>query len=424
MASTQKQADGNHPAVHVAEEYKMLHEVAKVLHSSYDLKRILEDVLRAVIKFRNLEIEGKGGVFLADPKKKILNLFCLIGPFSEEFRAKEKEVPFGSCLCGRAAVSGEILMSENCFSDPRHERTVSDMKPHGHYIIPLRSESVVIGVMFLYTDISPSWYEHSREVLMSVGGLVADVIVRKQLEEELDQHRNRLEELVASRTSDLMRLQEQSRRLSRQIQSTREEEKSRVAREVHDGLGQSMTALKMDLAQLEKRVPANLSSLLAQIEAITQGVDEAIKSVQRIATELRPPILDAFGLCEAIAWQAGEYQKRLGIQFDLNCLSEKLDLDPELQTALFRIFQETITNIVRHAEASWVWVGLNKVKDHLILTVQDNGKGIKASEIIDSNSLGLIGIRERLFPWDGQVQFKGLPGAGTLVTVTLPISGP
>ena len=398
----------------VAEEYRILHKVAQVLQTSGELKAMLNEAVQAITGFEELKVENKAGIFLVNESKKILQLFTTVGVFSEEFLEKEKEVPFGDCLCGRVAVSGELLMSESCFSDSRHERTFSNMTAHGHYIVPLKTSEKLIGVMFLYTNTNPVRYKHSQEVLLSIGGLIADAIQKKQVDQELEEHRNQLEKLVDTRTGEL-------RQLSHQIQKIREEEKSRMSREVHDELGQSLTALKMDLFQLEKRLPAESVDLKNRTQSMVDLVDSTIKSVQRIAMELRPPILDAFGLCEAIAWQAGEYEKRFAIKFDLNCLQSDLDLDKDMKTTFFRIFQESITNVVRHAEASKVNVSISRQNGQLVMKIKDNGKGIQDDQIEDSNSLGLLGIRERVRYWNGEVIFHGDPDKGTIVEIRIPV---
>jgi signal transduction histidine kinase len=138
--------------------------------------------------------------------------------------------------------------------------------------------------------------------------------------------------------------------------------------------------------------------------------------------ELRPPILDAFGICEAISWQANEYNKKLGMHFDLNCLQEHIDLEKDLQTALFRIFQESMTNVIRHANATQVQVGMNYDNKNLTFEVADNGIGLNKEDVESPESLGLIGMRERVYPWGGQVEFKGLPGKGTKIIITIPLS--
>ena len=177
----------------------------------------------------------------------------------------------------------------------------------------------------------------------------------------------------------------------------------------------------MDLFQLEKKLRPDSIELQKSTKAMMDLVDATIKSVQKIAMELRPPVLDAFGLCEAIAWQAEEYEKRFGLKFDLNCLQNDIDLDKGLMTALFRVFQEAVTNVVRHAEASRVEISMSQNKDQLSMKIVDNGKGIKLNEIEGPSSLGLIGMRERLRHWNGQVRFSGVSGKGTSVEIKIPL---
>ncbi len=405
----------------ITEEYRVLHNVAQILQNPGDLIKILQKTMKALTEFEGLQVENKAGIFLTDNKEKVLRLLTTYGDFSREFIEKEQMVPFGDCLCGRVAVSGELLMSESCYSDSRHDRLYSDMTPHGHYIVPLISFEKLVGVLFLYTNTHPSWYQHSQEVLLSIGGLIANTIERKQIDEELDAHRNRLEEIVSSRTQDLVQSKEQYRRLNNEIQTVREEEKSRLSREVHDQLGQALTALKMDTIHVDKKLSANQIDLKNQVKSMTRTIDETIKSVQHIATELRPPVLDAFGLCEAISWQAKEYENRHGIKFNLNCLQDHVEIDKNLQTALFRIFQEAVTNILRHANASHVQVRMNHEKNTLIFAIGDNGIGITEKDIENPESLGLIGIKERVYPWGGQVNFESSSGKGTLLIISIPL---
>ncbi|MBC8282760.1 MAG: GAF domain-containing sensor histidine kinase [Nitrospinae bacterium] len=405
----------------VTEEYRVLHKVAQILQNPGDLIEILQDTMKALTEFEGLKVENKAGVFLADNTEKVLRLLTTYGDFSQEFIDKEKIVPFGDCLCGRAAASGELLMSESCFTDSRHERKYSDMRPHGHYIVPLKSFDNLVGVLFLYSDTHPSWYQHSQEVLLSIGGLIANTIERKKLDEELDNHRNNLEDIVATRTQDLVQSKEQYRKLNNQIQMIREEEKSRLAREVHDQLGQALTALKMDTIHINKKLSPNQVNLKDQAQSMIKTIDETIKSVQHIATELRPPILDAFGICEAIAWQSREYEKRYKIPFDLNCLQDHVEIDKDLQTTLFRIFQEAVTNILRHANATRVQVRMTHEKNVLTFAIGDDGIGIKEKDIESPESLGLIGIKERVYPWEGEVNFESSPGKGTLIIITVPL---
>ncbi len=424
----------------LTQEYEILHKVARVLHSSQGLKRVLEDVLLVLTGFEELKVEKKAGIFLADPENKVLKLYCTLGEFSSEFMEKENMVPYGDCLCGRVAESGQLLMSESCFTDARHERRYEGIQAHGHYIVPLKTGEKLLGVMFLYTNTHPSWYEHSQEVLLSIAGLVANAIEHHLVQEELANYRNHLEELVTERTVDLKQAntslqkevierskaeqeltltREQLRNLGNHLQNIREEEKIRIARAVHDELGQSLTALKMDLVCLKEELAPQQTELQERVQSMSGLIDSTITSVQRISTELRPQILDVFGLCEAIAWQADEYQKRTNLKFDLNC--GNVPLNKELTTELFRIFQETLTNVVRHAEAERVRVSLRQEDNQFIMEVEDNGRGMLLEKIDDSHSLGLIGIRERVLFLGGDVEFLSEPDKGTKVVVSVPI---
>lgn len=177
------------------EEYKVLHAITQTLQTSGELRSILKKVLTILVGFQELEVEHKAGIFLVDPDEKVLRLFCTVGEFGEEFMEKEKVIPYGACLCGKAAVSGEFLTSNSCFSDDRHEHRFDNMTNHGHYIVPLKRDDQVIAVLFLYTDENPPWYIRNHEILVSIGGLIAGAIVAHKREEEINEKNIQLKEL-------------------------------------------------------------------------------------------------------------------------------------------------------------------------------------------------------------------------------------
>ena len=214
---------------------------------------------------------------------------------------------------------------------------------------------------------------------------------------------------------------EQLRALSVYLQYVREEERTRIAREVHDELGQSLTALKLDLAWVSGRLPRSQRPLLDKLATMSDHVDATIQSIRRIATELRPGILDDLGLVAALEWQANEFQSRTGITCHVSSTLQDTLLDADLNTAFFRIFQETLTNIMRHANATRVDVNSTKEGGVLILTVRDNGRGILPGEIKDRRSIGLLGMEERAALLGGEFVITGEPGRGTIVTVTIPL---
>ncbi len=213
---------------------------------------------------------------------------------------------------------------------------------------------------------------------------------------------------------------EQLRALSVYLQYVREEERTRIAREVHDELGQALSGLKLDLSWLAGRLPRGTKLLPEKIKEMSQHIDTTIQSVRRIATELRPGILDDLGLVAAIEWQGNEFQNRTGVFCEVVATIQDGELDADLNTTFFRIFQETLTNILRHAGATRVEVHLGEEHDCLVLRVQDNGRGITTAEIGDTKSIGLLGMRERAALLGGEVAFHGEPGRGTLVTVKIP----
>jgi signal transduction histidine kinase len=213
---------------------------------------------------------------------------------------------------------------------------------------------------------------------------------------------------------------EQLRTLSIYLQYVREEERIRIAREVHDELGQALTGLKLQLAWLTHRLPRKLTSLREKARDMAGCIDQTIESVRRIATELRPGVLDNAGLQAAIEWQANQFETQTGIQCRVQADIKETVLDQDLNTAFFRIFQEALTNVKRHAQASHVDVRLMETGGYLVMQVKDNGCGISQAEIHNTKSIGLIGMRERANLVGGEVRVRGEAGKGTTVSVRIP----
>jgi two-component system, NarL family, sensor histidine kinase UhpB len=218
---------------------------------------------------------------------------------------------------------------------------------------------------------------------------------------------------------------ERLRQLSVYLQTVREEERTRIAREVHDELGQALTGCKYDLSWIASKLPKekDLKPLLEKTRALVTHIDSTIQMVKRIATELRPGVLDHLGLAEALEWQANEFQTRTGIKCDVHATLRDLTLDQDLNTAFFRIFQETLTNIIRHAGATHVTVHLKERDERIILEVRDNGRGISPDEITNTRSMGLLNMRERAGLLGGDFKISASAGGkGTKVTVSIPIA--
>lgn len=236
---------------------------------------------------------------------------------------------------------------------------------------------------------------------------------------------SRVDELRKEVEQKLEESREELRELSTHVQSMQEEERLRIAREIHDELGQSLTGLKMEVALLKPKMNTTTDAskeVTTRIESIMMLVDHTIKSVQRIATELRPGILDDLGLAAAIEWQSQEFERRSGITCLTHLVSDHLDLDQERSTALFRIFQEALTNVGRHSNATKVLVWLSQDSSNVKLSIRDNGVGMP-TDPLKSKSLGLRGMRERALLWNGSFDIEAKRGRGTAVTVTIPKPG-
>lgn len=215
------------------------------------------------------------------------------------------------------------------------------------------------------------------------------------------------------------------RKLSRRMESVREEERTRIARELHDELGVRLTCLKLDLARLQSLTRESIfprNAMEEKIGSMTAEVDATIAEVQRLVVELRPGILDDLGLVAAMEWQCQDFERRSGIRCLFEASQEQIDLDRAQATAAFRICQEALTNVARHAKATFVRVLVAQRNGALLLEVQDDGEGIPSEKPAEAFSFGVLGIQERASSLGGQAEIAGWPGKGTTVTVRLPMA--
>jgi PAS domain S-box-containing protein len=220
---------------------------------------------------------------------------------------------------------------------------------------------------------------------------------------------------------------EQLRALTAQLHRAREEEAIRIARDLHDQLGRCLTTMKMDVRWIERELASgevtseSACNLREKAREIAQAIDETVQTVRAIATQLRPGLLDDLGLAAAIKWQAEDFQKRSGISCALTLTEEDPRVSRDQGTALFRIFQEILTNVARHAQATKVWIYLGEEHGAIVLEVEDDGVGISPAELAERRSLGLLGMRERAAAFGGAVEIAGAPGQGTTVMVRMPV---
>jgi len=327
----------------------------------------------------------------------------------------------------RSSRDGRILLANTAFArmlgydSPDALRSLDLVRDV--YIDPEERETLVqrydatggawtIEIQWKKRDGTPFWVLLSAHAVKDAAGrtqyfesFVQDVTAQRQSRQELARSRRLLRQLAA------------------RLEDVREQDRKIIAREIHDELGQALTALRMDLSWIAGRLPARPARLAEKAAAMVGVVDQTIDAVRRIATQLRPPILDDLGLVAAIEWQAGETAARTGIRCALD-LPAEVRLDDHRATTVFRIFQEALTNVVRHAGADSVRVTLRTSPEELVLEVEDDGRGITATQLSDQGALGLLGMRERAQAAGGLLEVLAGSTQGTTVALRLPVGGP
>ncbi len=268
----------------------------------------------------------------------------------------------------------------------------------------------------LHKDGSLMWVKEYVRVVRDSDGKPVVLIVCDDITE-----RKKAEEEIHKLNSDLKDSSEQMRRLAAHLQNAREQERKRIALEIHDELGQQLTNFMFQLKRCFDEFGQDDSEILEKTDSLKGLVREMIKTVRRIATELRPGVLDEFGLVAAIEWQSHEFIRNTGIKTVLKKESNDIQIDEDKATAVFRIFQEALTNIARHSEATEVQITLGCKDGLLVLEVQDNGKGVTEKELRNSRSLGVLGMRERAEIFGGSLTINGIEGRGTSAVLQMPL---
>ncbi|MDB5753833.1 MAG: histidine kinase, partial [Massilia sp.] len=211
--------------------------------------------------------------------------------------------------------------------------------------------------------------------------------------------------------------------LAAHMEQVKEQERTRIAREIHDDLGGNLTAIKMALAMLAKRLPPDQPQLADKAAYVDSLVDRTIEAAHRISLELRPPMLE-FGIVAALEWQVREFEKQAGIACSFHSNEKDLELSTDHASALFRIFQEALTNIAKHAGATRVTVSLQRLRHQVALRIADNGRGLLAEDRIKPGSFGLRGMSERARALGGTMALSSAPGGGTIVTINITLDSP
>ena len=379
----------------------VLNQLLQMSLEDIPLKESLQRALNLLISIPWLSLESKGCIFLVEDQAEVLVMAVQKG-LDDSLLQSCAQIPFGKCICGKAASNKKVLFINHV--DESHEIQYDGIVPHGHYCIPIMLKGKILGVINTYIKHGHEYSDREERFLINVSNILAGIIARKRAEENLRISQNQLRELALH------------------LESVREEERTNLAREIHDELGQLLTGLKMDASWMSKRIPQSEASLVEKAKAMGDLIDEAIETVKRVSAQLRPAVLDYLGLAAAIEWQTKELEKHSEISFEFKSNPKDISLDRDRSTAIFRICQEALTNVVRHANATRVKVTLKEERHGIVLRIKDNGKGIDEGHISDPKSFGLLSMKERARYWGGQVEIRGTPGKGTLVPVSIPLA--
>jgi signal transduction histidine kinase len=307
--------------------------------------------------------------------------------------------------CGTAAWRGKAVIVSDVLNDPLWEAYRELAQSFGLracWSTPICSaDGRVLGTFALYYREPRSPSEEDLEVIARAVHVAGIALQRHELDSQL-------------------------RALSMRIEKAREEERTGIAREIHDQLGQALTVLKMDLAWIARRAnkPEGIGApaLLERVAELSSMTDEIISQVRRISAELRPGVLDDLGLVAAVTWKAQEFEKRTEILCAARSSVEGVPISPELGTTVFRVLEEALTNVARHAKAKRVDIRIDAKDGWLTLRVRDDGKGIRPEDLASGRSLGLLGMRERARRHGGTASFTPLEPHGTELLLKLPLT--
>jgi len=279
----------------------------------------------------------------------------------------------------------------------RRERLLAD-RQRSAYI-----EKKIVPLVGEHRDVEIAETLFQDETGIGVLVVLHDITERKAAEQELHQSRTQL------------------RALSAALHAAREEEQQRIARELHDELGQMLTAMKMDITAIQRAVEPGQQVIAGRAQDIALLLERTVTAVRRIATELRPLMLDDLGLVPTIGWLARDFAKRTQLKVETSLPEGELDIDPMLATVFFRVLQESLTNVAKHSEATRVQISLQCSGADMRLRVADDGRGFDPSAAKDTKTFGLLGMRERAETANGEFQVTSTPGAGTVVEMVVPL---
>jgi signal transduction histidine kinase len=382
-------------------ELSALFDVTSAASQSLETDHILGEVAKRITEIFAFDATR---VFLLDAAKEHLHAQATYETHPD-FATGTTRLKKGKGISGMAVATGEAIIISDTSTDPRYlEITTTKMalKAQQKFLasFPIKYKDETLGAITCVGRQPRQLAPHEIQLINSMSSQIAVALENSRYYEQTKKQAMQLRNYAARQ------------------ESVRELERTRISHEIHDELGQALTALKFEVSSLRGKL--NDSSLDLRIGEISKMLDGTIETVRKIATQLRPDVLDKVGLIPAIEWQLQEFRKRTGLKYHFGSRPAEIRMSEPQSTAFFRILQETLTNVARHARASRVRIRLEKKDGQAVLLVEDNGVGIDAERIADPESLGLLGMQERARALGGSVSVRRNKKNGTTVTARIP----
>lgn len=392
--------------------YSVLSKINEAIVRTNNPRKLFEQACRIAVEDGSFKMAWVGLLNRKTLKVKPVAYWGDEYGYLKRINISVKDIAEGRGPTGTAIREGKCCIVNDLKSDPRMEPWRNNAIKRGYSssgAFPLRVGKEIIGA-FTFHSADPDFFNDNEINLLEM--LASDVSFAIEAYSH-ERQRKKIERQL--RISQI-----QLRKLSEHLQTVREEERSYIAHELHDELGQQLTVMKMDLFWLKSRCKENQKFLGTKIDEMIGIIDQVIETIRSISTELRPVVLDHFGIKAAIEWQVKKFEGQTGIKCEVILPKKKVMLSSQASITIFRICQEALTNVYRHAKAKNVKVALQDEKNELVIKIQDDGKGIEKKEMSNPNTFGLLGMNERVNSLNGEFKIKSLKGKGTLLIIRLP----
>lgn len=386
-------------------ELSALNQIGIAINQTLDLDRLLNSSLEKILEVMNCE---GGGIYIRESKKSKDLVLKVTKGLSSDFHNRFKKIRLGVGLMGKGLAKHEAVILE---SVTRKTKLTKYVAPEGMKLavsVPIRVKNRLIGALNVGSW-SYGYFEPWKfELLLTIGNQIGIVIENAMLMDSLKKHEQDLQ------------------RLSSKILRAQEEERKRISRELHDEASQALIAAKINLEMLKKRLPPNPEEVSTRLAETSSLLVHTLENLRRLSHDLRPSMLDDLGLVPTLRWYTERYAKRLGISINLYVAALDKRLDLEIETTIYRIIQEALTNIAKYAHAKEVTISLEKKDSRLITKVEDNGRGFKLEKSVSGENRyhgsGIVGMKERVHNLGGNFYIKSSQGRGTKLLVEIPLN--